>query len=118
MRDIRENSLEAFPTPETWTIDIPFESKHATGHQAVTENFVRAILKDEPLIARGEEGVRGLEIGNAMVLSGLTRKTVELPLNAQVYENFIKDNIAKYGGRKKLERKAGAVTDMAASFKH
>ncbi len=117
VRDIRENSPESFPSPETWTIDIPFDDKQATGHQVVTQNFVRAILHDEPLIARGEEGVRGLEIGNAMILSGLTHKSVELPLNADIYEKFIKENIAKYGGKKKLEKRAGTVTDFAASFK-
>ena len=55
------------------------------------QNFVNAILKDEPLIAPGEEGVKGLELGNAMLMAGLTRKPVELPLDGDAYEAFLKD---------------------------
>ena len=83
----------------------------------MTQNFVNAVLKNEPLIAPGVEGVRGLEIGNAMLLSGLRRKPVDLPIDAEEMEAFIKELTAKYGGRKTLSAKDSTATgEMSSSF--
>ena len=58
-------------------------------HRAVTKNFVEAILDGAPLIAPAEEGIRSLELANAMIYSSFTGDTVELPLNAVNYERFL-----------------------------
>src|SRR6185369_18020370 len=76
-QEMLRNSPESFPSPETWAIDVPFKTA-PEGHRVVTDNFVKAILKNEPLIAPGTEGVKGLDIGNAMLMAGLTRQPVEL----------------------------------------
>jgi hypothetical protein len=41
-------------------------------------------------LAPAEEAIRSLEIGNAMLLSGLLKRTVELPLDAELMEREIK----------------------------
>ena len=41
-----------------------------------------AILDGEPLIAPAEEGIRSVELANAMLLSALTHQRVDLPLDA------------------------------------
>ena len=74
VREIREKSKEAFAHIETWEIDVPIATANPESHKTVTQNFVNAIRKNEPLIAPGEEGVRGLEIGNAMLMAGVTRQ--------------------------------------------
>ena len=53
------------------------------------KNFVEAILDGAPLIAPAEEGIRSLELANAMIYSSFTGGTVELPLNAGTYERFL-----------------------------
>jgi predicted dehydrogenase len=117
VREILEKSLESFPTPEIWPIDIPYGPNPEMQHKAITQNFVRAILHDEPLIAPGAEGVKGLEIGNAMLMAGLTRKPVDLPMDAEAYEAFLKNLIKTYGGKKMLSApSAPAIVDMASSF--
>jgi predicted dehydrogenase len=116
VREIREKSKEVFATPETWTIDIPLPTAPTEPHKLITENFVRSILKDEPLMSPGVEGVRGLEIGNAMLMAGLTRRPVDLPLDAEAYEQFLKDMQKQYGGKKTLQTKAVSPADMASSF--
>jgi hypothetical protein len=69
-------------------------------------------------LAPGVEGVRGLELGNAMLMSGLQHRPVELPLDAQAYEAFLKELKTKYGGRKTLRtNEQVAVSDMGTSFK-
>jgi predicted dehydrogenase len=115
--EILEKSPDAFPNPEVWPIELPFSSQpFGSQHQTITQNFVRAILKDEPLISPGTEGVKGLEIGNAMLMAGLTRKPVDLPMDAQAYEAFLKNLIKTHGGKKALATPASApVADMAAS---
>jgi predicted dehydrogenase len=116
VREVRETSKEMFANPETWTIDVPLSLAPAEPHKLITENFVRAVLKNEPLISPGADGVRGLELGNGMLMSGLTRRPVELPLDGDAYEQFLKDMQKQYGGKKTLQTKAVTPADMAASF--
>ena len=82
----------------------------------MTQNFVNAILKNEPLIAPGEDGVKGLELGNAMLMSGLTRTPIDFPLDGDQFEQFLKDLDKKYGGKKTLQERKDIVSNMAASF--
>jgi predicted dehydrogenase len=117
--EILEKSPQSFPTLEVWPIDIPFNPVMPPQHQTITENFVRAVLHDEPLIAPGTQGVRGLEIGNAMLMSGLTRKPIDLPMNGPAYEAFLKDLIKTHGGKKTLATPTTVeVIDMNSSFRH
>jgi len=117
VRQIRETSKEAFAHIETWEIDIPVPTANPESHKTVTQNFVNAIRKNEPLIAPGEEGVRGLELGNAMLMAGVTRQPVTLPIDAAAFDTLLKDLEKQYGGKKKLTAPVDAVVDMNASFK-
>jgi len=113
--EFNRTSPESFAKPETWEIDVPFRSNRPEGHKVVTQAFVDAILKGTPMIAEGVEGARGLEIGNAMLMSGLTRKPVDLPMDGAEFDRFIEDMAAKYGGRKTLGVRE-AVVDLSKSF--
>jgi predicted dehydrogenase len=116
VRDVRETSPEAFALVETWQSDIPLPpGALGDGHKVIMQNFINAIRNKEPLIAAGEEGSKGLEIGNAMLMSGVMRKPVELPLDGDSYEQLLQDLHKQYGGKKTLETKAAKV-DMASSF--
>ncbi len=116
VRDVRETSKEMFATVETWPFELPLGAENPTPHKIITQNFVNAILKDEPLIAPGHEGVMGLELGNAMLMAGLGRKPVDLPLDGDAYDAFLKDLEKQYGGRKTLQTKQVSADDMASSF--
>ncbi len=116
VREIREKDPNAFAQVETWEIDIPYKSEAPEGHKPMTQNFVNAILKNEPLIAPGVDGVKGLELGNAMLMSGLTRTPIDFPVDGDQYEQFLKDLDKKYGGKKTLQERKDIVSNMAASF--
>ena len=116
VREIRETSKEMFPVVETWPFEFPVVAENPMPHKIIVENFVKAILKDEPLIAPGDQGVMGLELGNAMLMAGLSRKPVELPMDGDAYEQFLKDLEKQYGGRKTLQTKQVSPGDMASSF--
>ncbi len=118
VKEIREKSKEAFAVVETWDIDVPVGSSEAEGHKVVTQNFVNAVLKDEPLIAPGIDGLRELELGNAIAMAALTRKPVDLPLDSAAYDRFLEDMKKQYGGRKTLKEDLSASADILKSFKH
>ena len=69
-------------------------------HKQITQNFIDAILKGDPLIAPGADGVHGLEIGNAILMAGLTRRSVSLPLDADAYEDFLTRLASQSPGKK------------------
>ena len=118
--ELREKSPDAFAMVERWTIDVPFKKSPAMGeHERIVRNWIEAIQKGTPLIAPGEEGVKGLEIGNAMLMSAMERRGVDLPLDGAAYDQLIKDLTQKYGGKKTLETKKveADMTASAASFR-
>jgi len=62
-------------------------------HVAILRNFTAAILRGAPLIAPAAEGIRSVELANAILLSSWTDKAVELPLDAALYARWLKRKI-------------------------
>jgi len=81
---------EMWAAPKGERVEIPLE-KREQGHLAVTRNFCRAILYDEPLLTPGAEGLYSLELADAMILSSFRKKRVKLPLNANEYEELMEE---------------------------
>lgn len=50
------------------------------------QNFAYAVLKEEKLVAPGEEGSNSLAIANAAYLSAWNHETVSFPIQADIYE--------------------------------
>ncbi len=116
VREIRERTPLSFPSVEVWDCEIPFAPAIADEHKLITQNFVNAVRLGTPLLSPGVEGVKGLEIGNAMLMSGVTRQPVDLPVDGDAYDAFLKELTQKYGGRKTLSAPTAASVDMLASF--
>jgi len=64
------------------------------GHSAIVQNVAMAILQGEPLISPGPEAIYGLELANAMLLSGHSGKPVRLPVDREAYDAFIEEKKA------------------------
>lgn len=77
-------SKEGFAQPKgQWiTVETPGEN---TQHNGVLAAFASAILNGTELIARGQEGINGLALSNAMYLSSWLDCKVELPLDEELY---------------------------------
>lgn len=71
------------------------ETEIVEGHNAILQNFTNAILNGEKLIAPGEEGINGLTISNAVHMSSWLDKQIELPIDADLYYDLLKQKIAK-----------------------
>jgi len=80
---------DMYALPGVWNVEIPV-SGHGGRHVAIMCNFVDAILKGAPLIAPAAEGIRSVELANAMLLSSLTDKPVDLALDGRVFERTLK----------------------------
>lgn len=63
-------------------------------HMAIFRNFSRAVLHDEPLIAPGVEGIRGLMLSNAVHLSSWLGKEVSLPIDEALFKAELDKKIA------------------------
>jgi len=117
VQEVNRTSQETFAQIETWDIDVPFDRTTEGSHWAITRNFVNAILHDEPLIAPGTDGMYSLELGNAMLMSGVKQTPVDLPVDGDAYDRLLLDLAKQYGGRKSLAADAVATTDFSKSFK-
>ncbi|MCE5324656.1 Gfo/Idh/MocA family oxidoreductase [bacterium] len=101
-----------FVFPPIWNIDIPV--KAGGQHSEITQNFVDAILDGTPLISPAEDGIRSVELANAMLYSTLTDSTVRLPLDSKAFEKELQRLIAESKFVKQSTK--GEVVDAKASF--
>ncbi|MBE0695819.1 MAG: Gfo/Idh/MocA family oxidoreductase, partial [Anaerolineaceae bacterium] len=79
----------SFDKVENAVLDLPYENHGQPGHWYMLENFANAILRGDQLIAAGVEGIRGLSLGNAIMLSSFLNQTVELPIDDDLYADKI-----------------------------
>ncbi|MGI5869550.1 MAG: Gfo/Idh/MocA family protein [Kiritimatiellia bacterium] len=105
----------SFARPDTWTIDIPCKD-YGPQHVGILQNFTNAILNGEKLIAPAEEGIKSVELANAMLYSSFKDVTVDMPLCADAYEKLLKKLIASSKTKKKPTKTSGVVEDLAGSF--
>ena len=91
-REFNETYTGGFGEPEFEKIDIPVKSDNAN-HSSIIQNWIDSIVKGSPLLAPGVEGVKALEISNAMYLSSWINETVELPIDADLYYEKLQGKI-------------------------
>jgi predicted dehydrogenase len=85
--EFSRTTRERFARPPFAEIDVPAAPEaDRESHVVILENFRDAILDGAPLLAPAEEAIRSLEIGNAMLLSGLLGRAVDLPIDAELME--------------------------------
>ena len=62
-------------------------------HAGVLNAFAASILRGEPLVADGREGINALMLSNAMHLSAWTGREVELPFDEQLFKDLLDERI-------------------------
>ena len=82
-------------------------------HIGVMKAFAGAILAGTPLVADGREGIRGLELSNAIHLSSWLGKTVELPIDEEL---FLEELNKRRANSKKKAEKESVVFDTENSY--
>lgn len=93
-RAYNAGTARTFGMPECWKCEVPYKGT-TTGHAGITADWANAILKGTPLLAPGVEGIRGLELSNAMYLSTWLDDWVEIPVDEDLFYSKLQELIQK-----------------------
>ncbi|MCL1845993.1 MAG: Gfo/Idh/MocA family oxidoreductase [Defluviitaleaceae bacterium] len=88
-REFNRTNTDLFAAPPFEKIQVPCPGDYPE-HPGVLSAFVAKINGTGELFARGEEGINGLEMTNAMYLSSWLGKTIELPLDEDLFLSELK----------------------------
>lgn len=102
-----------FGAPELICTEVETDGK-SEQHVGVLNAFAGAILRAEPLVARGEEGINGLTLSNAMHLSAWLGHAVEIPFDEDLYYEELKKRIAT--SRLKTNVTTSTVADLDSTY--
>ena len=84
-------------------------------HSGVVNAWGGAILRGEPLVADGREGIRGLMLSNAMHLSAFLNQEVTMPIDEDRFYEELKKRIA--GSRhKEYDPSQAVVADLSKTY--
>ena len=85
---------EAFKAPDKKdSVQIPVDGEN-TQHVGIFNNVIGTILGREKLLAPVEDGIKGVELANAMHLSSWLDQTVTLPIDGELFYEELKKRIA------------------------
>lgn len=84
---------EPFGRVKTQEVDPELDGENPQ-HVGVINAWGDAILRGEPLVADGAEGIHGLMLSNAMHLSSWLHKEITLPLDEELFYEELKKRIA------------------------
>lgn len=117
MSEFSAASSAGFAKPESWSIDLPIPQGSAS-HNEVLQNFTNAILHGSPLIAPAAEGIRSIELANAILLSSWKNQSISLPMDSAEYEQQLLHRINSSTHVKKTPPpRSISQDDFAKSFK-
>ena len=102
---------EGFEKPGFTKIDLDIEGE-SDHHITVLKAFRDCIEKGTPLIAKGEEGINGLELSNAMHLSSWLGQMVTLPIDADLFEA----ELAKKRASSRAKEEVDVVMDTTGTY--
>lgn len=100
----------AWPDLEKTDVDVVDTGKQ---HIDVLNKFAGAILRGEPLVADGREGINGLTISNAMHLSSFLGKPVEVPFDEKLYKEELMKRVAT---SRRKENVVSVVADTSSTY--
>ena len=83
----------AFATVKSKTFEVETDGENLQ-HIGVLNAWADAILHGGKLVAKGEEGINGLILSNAMHLSAFLGKEVEIPFDEELFYNELMKRVA------------------------
>lgn len=112
-REFSDTAPGGFDKPKYEWQDIEVPETGANVEKVVNA-FAAHILRGEPLIAEGREGINGLTISNAAFLSSWLDKTVEIPFDEDLYLELLNKKIENSSFRKVTREQI--CDDMNATY--
>jgi len=93
-RDFTKNCPQGFAKIDKEEIQIEVEGGSGEQHRGILINFTNHLLHGEPLLAPGMEGVNGLSIANAMMLSSWKNEWVDVKNDGEEFWAALQEKIA------------------------
>jgi predicted dehydrogenase len=115
MSEFSKTSPERFSQPKSHQAEIRFDHRGGQ-HTEVLQDFVDSIAAGRPPIAPGQDGIRSVELANAILFSSFTERTIRLPMDADAYKGFLEHKIAQSTFRKPVAPPVPLVDDFGKSF--
>ena len=110
-REFCFNHTGGFGEPKHEVITVETDGLNPQ-HKGILNNFSNAILGIEPLFVDGKEGINGVELMDSMLLSTWLGKTVELPIDDELYLEELNKRIQT--SRRKVT--TGAVLNTEGTY--
>ena len=111
-REFCRTCPQGFAKPDMEVIEVETDGQNPQ-HNGVLKAFAANILRGEPLVAGGEEGINGLTLSNAMHLSSWLDRTVELPLDEEL---FLSELNKRRANSNKKEEKEAVTFDVDGTY--
>lgn len=111
-QEFSKTNTKPFATVGAKEVDVETDGKDPQ-HVGVLNAWGGAILRGEPLVAGGEEGINGLTLSNAMHLSSWLDKEITLPFDEELYYNELMKRVAT--SKRKTNVKE-VVADTSGSY--
>jgi predicted dehydrogenase len=111
-REFCFSSKEGFAQPATEVIHVETDGKNPQ-HVGILRNFTNTLLGKEELFVKGQEGLLGVELMDAMLLSQWLGRAVELPIDDELYLSEL--NKRRANSRKK-QIKEECVVDLSNTY--
>lgn len=92
-QEFSKTNTQPFATVGSTTREVETDGENPQ-HIGVLNAWANAILHGGRLVADGKEGINGLTLSNAMHLSAFLGKTVEIPLDEELYYQELMKRIA------------------------
>ena len=86
-------------------------------HAGVLNAWGGAILRGEPMVADGREGIRGLTLSNAMHLSSWLDQTIALPLDDELFHQELMKRVATSRRKENVKAVVADTSDTYAGAK-
>jgi predicted dehydrogenase len=112
--DYINNAKDDFSSPKYEVIDLEGIGEY-TGHCGILNNFVNAVLGKEELFCPATDGLNGVILANAMLLSQWTNGLVDIPFDSRKFYDLLQQHIAESSTIKK-DTAAGAVANLSGTF--
>ncbi|MEW6357660.1 MAG: Gfo/Idh/MocA family oxidoreductase [Planctomycetota bacterium] len=75
----------------------PDAATHVEGVTAMIQDFIDSLIEKRASLCPAEEGRMSVELANAMIMSSVTGKPVDLPIDAKKYDGILKKLIRQKG---------------------
>ena len=111
-QEFSRTCTEPFGSVKVTKIEVETDRQNLQ-HVGVINAWGGAILRGEPMVADGREGIHGLMLSNAMHLSSFLGKEVELPIDGDLFYEELSKRFAT--SRRKTNVKA-VLADTGSSY--